>query len=459
MSQPISPAAPPGGIVPPIKLPRINLYEIYVRFKNFGLWVLYLMLVVFIFGIICTNILSFIRPSDKNFTNEIFDNDLDKLFPDDISGAPYGFVWNRGMARFIKSDKPANAEKTEEEVAADEEKKEADSKKYSWAWLVNFLQFETDTKLAEPAFPYDLLKVEMVPVVDSDEKQGFKLPNDADDTEDRLPIKDNMGTEFKNMIKENIGNSLYFSYGNGRYYMKRLFKRFNMFMRNKTPTSGAPEIKGPDPEYAYMSNAMCLIIPIVLAFLSLVMMGWGPITTIIGSIANITYKKAKAADTEHFASWKLSKLANGLITFLFVGAFAIMPIAISSFTIQPIMLALILFIYPLARSFTNFKQIFLEIVPMLMLIFVACSVGAGFYHLDQPVAIFIGVFMAIVYFKIFGDKINNMRAYITQILMEILKFKDHEKIDKAEAAVKKAAAAAAPPAAAAVKPVVAAKPS
>jgi hypothetical protein len=238
-----------------------------------------------------------------------------------------------------------------------------------------------------------------------------------------------------------------------------------MFMRNKTPTSGAPETKGPDPEYAYMSNAMCLIIPIVLAFLLLVMMGWGPITTIIGSIANITYKKNKAADTEHFASWKLSKLANGLITFLFVGAFAIMPIAISSFTIQPIMLSLVLFIYPLARSFTNFKQIFFEILPMLMLIFVACSVGAGFYHLDQPVAIFIGVFMAIVYFKIFGDKINNMRAYITQILMEILKFKDHEKIDKAEAAAAKKAPAAdaAPsssPAAAAVKPVVAAeKPS
>jgi hypothetical protein len=132
-----------------------------------------------------------------------------------------------------------------------------------------------------------------------------------------------------------------------------------------------------------------------------------------------------------------------------------MPIAMSSFTIQPIMLALILFIYPLARSFTNFKQIFLEIVPMLMLLFVACSVGAGFYHLDKPVAIFIGVFMAIVYFKIFGDKINNMRAYITQILMEILKFKDHEKIDKAAEAAKKAAAvAAAGAAAAAVKPVV-----
>ena len=181
MSQPILSIAPPGDAAKPIKLPQINLYEVYVRFKNFVLWVLYFMVVVFVFGLICTNILSFIRPSDEKFTNEIFDNDLDKLFPDDISSAPYGFVWNRGMARLKTKD--VTAGNSEEVTAENEEKAEADSKKYSWAWLVNFLQFDTNPATAEPAFPYDLLKVNMV--VDQADPTKFKLPNDADDTDDR----------------------------------------------------------------------------------------------------------------------------------------------------------------------------------------------------------------------------------------------------------------------------------
>lgn len=42
---------------------------------------------------------------------------------------------------------------------------------------------------------------------------------------------------------------------------------------------------------------MCFAVPIIISFLSFVMMmGWGPITTIIGSMANITYKKVSGGE-------------------------------------------------------------------------------------------------------------------------------------------------------------------
>lgn len=59
---------------------------------------------------------------------------------------------------------------------------------------------------------------------------------------------------------------------------------------------------------------------------------------------------------------------------------------------------------PNCEQFQKFTDIFLEIVPMLMLGFVICSIMAAFYDLDERVAIFLAIFMSPAYFKIFSEK-------------------------------------------------------
>ena len=390
------------------KAPKMSFSDIVTRFKNFGEHVFYSILYVFIFGVICANVLSFIRPDDNDYTNNIF-NELDELFPDDIQLAPYGFNYKRGMVPEKDRKEPEDEEEEEEEEDDDDK----NNNKPTIEKLVKFFKFKKENV---PAWPYSSLAVPM------DEGTGA-LTNDKQIGKEFLAV--DRFPEFSIMSKELIGNSLYFSYGYGRFLLKRLFKKLRTFMINKTPSATDPMTESKDSDYAYISNVMVFIIPFIVAFIMFVMAcGWGPITMVLGCIANITHKKKEdKPDSKYENSMSLLRSVSGLALFLVIGCFTIIPMAAASYSIQPLMVFGALMIYPIARGFKNFQKIFFEIVPSLMFCFVTAVILCAFYDLDMNVALFMSVFVIIVYFIIFKDKVNRLRAFASSFFMGILKFK------------------------------------
>jgi hypothetical protein len=388
--------------------PKISFNDIINRFKNFGEHVFYSIIYVFIFGVICANVLSFIRPDDNNYTNNIF-NELDQLFPDDIETAPYGFNFRRGMVPDV--DRKDADDEDEEEEESDQEPN--DPNKPTIEKLVKLFKFKKDN---EPAWPYSSLAVEM------NEETGV-LTNDKATGNDFLA--DARFKEFSIMTKELIGNSLYFSYGYGRFLLKRLFRKLHTFMINKTPSATDPTKESPDSDYAYISNIMVFIIPFIIALIMFVMAcGWGPIMMVLGCIANITHKKmVKTPDSKYENAMSLKRSVSGFALFLVIGCFTIIPMAVASYTIQPLMVFGALMLYPIARGFKNFQKIFFEIVPSLMFCFVSAIILCAFYDLDTNVALFMSLFIIIVYFIIFKDNVNQLRAFASSFFMGILKFK------------------------------------
>ena len=75
--------------------------ELMGKINNFLIEITSILTVVLIWGFICANIISFVRPDSKSksgsFTNTIM-NRLDQFFPHDIQKAPYGFDKTRGIA-------------------------------------------------------------------------------------------------------------------------------------------------------------------------------------------------------------------------------------------------------------------------------------------------------------------------------------------------------------------------
>ena len=395
------------------KAPKMSFSDIVTRFKNFGEHVFYSILYVFIFGVICANVLSFIRPDDNDYTNNIF-NELDELFPDDIQLAPYGFNYKRGMVPEKDRKEPEDEEEEEEEEEEDDEPNDdKNNNKPTIEKLVKFFKFKKENV---PAWPYSSLAVPM------DEGTGA-LTNDKQIGKEFLAV--DRFPEFSIMSKELIGNSLYFSYGYGRFLLKRLFKKLRTFMINKTPSATDPMTESKDSDYAYISNVMVFIIPFIVAFIMFVMAcGWGPITMVLGCIANITHKKKEdKPDSKYENSMSLLRSVSGLALFLVIGCFTIIPMAAASYSIQPLMVFGALMIYPIARGFKNFQKIFFEIVPSLMFCFVTAVILCAFYDLDMNVALFMSVFVIIVYFIIFKDKVNRLRAFASSFFMGILKFK------------------------------------
>lgn len=387
--------------------PKISFNDIIKRFKNFGEHVFYSILYVFIFGVICANVLSFIRPDDNNYTNTIF-KELDELFPDDIETAPYGFNFRRGMVP-DRDGKEAHDDAEEEESDEDPD----DPNKPTIEKLVKLFKFKKDN---EPAWPYSSLAVEM------NEETGI-LTNDKATGKDFLA--DARFKEFSIMTKELIGNSLYFSYGYGRFLLKRLFRKLHTFMINKTPSATDPTKESKYSDYAYISNIMVFIIPFIIALIMFVMAcGWGPVMMVLGCIANITHKKIdKTPDSKYENAMSLKRSVSGFALFLVIGCFTIIPMAVASYSIQPLMVFGALMLYPIARGFKNFQRIFFEIVPSLMFCFVSAIILCAFYDLDANVALFMSLFIIIVYFIIFKDKVNQLRAFASSFFMGILKFK------------------------------------
>ena len=387
-----NPANPPSAA-----LPRVNLSDIFTRFRNYGEHVAYIIMLMFAFGLVCANVLSFVRPGSY-----IID-ELDILFPDDTTSAPYNFDQDRGMVDSREDAVNAVNDAAEKASAANKDK----------SWLAKWI-----LEMVSSPWPYSSLAVDIATVIANDKKDGRS----------DVLVSGSVLTVFGVIVKELIGNSLYFSYGNGRYLLKKFFKRIALFMANKTlvPPGQNTTLDESNNNIPYITNAMCFAVPIIISFLSfVVMMGWGPITTIIGSIANITYKKV-VGDTDQDVTyekiWSPKKGLSGFLMLLVIGAFTILPIAIASYTIQPFMLFVILLLYPIASNFKKFTDIFLEIVPMLMLGFVIFSIMAAFYDLDERVAIFLAIFMSIAYFKIFSDQIENLRRVIEQFMAGTLVF-------------------------------------
>lgn len=393
------------------KAPKMRFNDIIARFKNFGEHVFYSILYVFIFGVICANVLSFIRPNDAQYTNNIF-KELDELFPDDIQYAPYGFNFKRGMVPEKDRTEPEDDEEQEDDNETDDDDKNND--KPTIEKLVKFFKFK---KESIPAWPYSSLAVPFL-----DEGTG-QLTNDK--KTDKEFLSEDRFKEFSIMSKELIGNSLYFSYGYGRFLLKRLFRKLHMFMINKTPSQTDPMSEDMNAEYAYISNVMVFIIPFIIMIIMFVLAcGWGPITMVLGCIANITHKKKEnTSESEYENAMSLGRSVSGFALFLVIGIFTIIPMAVASYSIQPLMVFGALMLYPIARGFKNFQKIFFEIVPSLMFCFVTAVILSAFYDLDTNVALFMSVFVIIVYFIIFKDKVNQLRAFATSFFMGILKFK------------------------------------
>jgi len=393
--------------------PKMRFTDIITRFKKFGEHVFYSIIYVFIFGLICANMLSFVRPDDNEYTNNIF-NELDELFPDDIRVAPYGFNYKRGMV-------PEQDRKDEDDDDDDEEKEEEEEDetgdKPTIEKLVKFFKFKKESK--ESAWPYSSLAVLM-------NTTTGRLIND-----DKIgPVKEFLAEdrfkEFSIMTKELIGNSLYFSYGYGRFLLKRLFRKLRTFMINKTPSQTEPTKEDKDADYAYISNAVVFIIPFIIMIIMFVLAcGWGPIMMVLGCIANITHKKKEDTSDSKYENTTMSlrRSVSGFALFLVIGFFTIIPMAVASYSIQPLMVFGALMLYPIARGFKNFQKIFFEIVPSLMFCFVTAVILCAFYDLDTNVALFMSVFVIIVYFIIFKDKVNSLRAFVSNFFMGILKFK------------------------------------
>ena len=396
------------------KVPKMSFNDILTRFKKFGEHVFYSILYVFIFGLICANVLSFVRPDDNDYTNTIF-KELDELFPDDIQFAPYGFNYNRGMVpeRDRKEDENENDDDEGEEKEEEDETGDINNDKPTIEKLVKFFKFKKDT---EPAWPYSSLAVPM-------KEETGELTNDKETGKEFLA--ENRFKEFSIMSKELIGNSLYFSYGYGRFLLKRLFRKLRTFMINKTPSQTEPTKEDKGADYAYISNAVVFIIPFIIMIIMFVLAcGWGPITMVLGCIANITHKKLEdKPDSKYANAMSLRRSVSGFALFLVIGFFTIIPMAVASYSIQPLMVFGALMLYPIARGFKNFQKIFFEIVPSLMFCFVTAVILCAFYDLDTNVALFMSVFVIIVYFIIFKDKVNSLRAFVSNFFMGLLKFK------------------------------------
>ena len=398
------------------KAPKMSFNDIIKRFKNFGEHVFYSIIYVFIFVLICANMLSFVRPDDNEYTNNIF-NELDELFPDDIRVAPYGFNYKRGMVpEQDRKEEEEDEDDDDDDEGKEEEEEDETGDKPTIEKLVKFFKFRKESK--ESAWPYSSLAVPMNP-------EG-RLIND-----DNIgPVKDFLSdarfSEFSIMTKELIGNSLYFSYGYGRFLLKRLFKKLRTFMINKTPSQTEPTKEDKGADYAYISNAVVFIIPFIIMIIMFVLAcGWGPIMMVLGCIANITHKKKEDTSESKYENTTMSlrRSVSGFALFLVIGFFTIIPMAAASYWIQPLMVFGALMLYPIARGFKNFQKIFFEIVPSLMFCFVTAVILCAFYDLDTNVALFMSVFVIIVYFIIFKDKVNSLRAFVSNFFMGILKFK------------------------------------
>ena len=380
--------------------------------KQFFVYIGAALICILIWGFICANVLSFTRPDSTtpnnkdNYTNDIFP-ELDQLFPDDPEFAPYGFHWKRGVPDSKLTDKDDSDDETEDQKEqAERDEAEASAKGIILGW-VNKLRYKKNDKTS--AFPYNKFSQ------DIDEEGKLKRDNE---TETGFLSEDGYFRSLGQMMSEWILNGMYFSYGNSRVFIKKMFTVLNTFMINKTP-SARPKEKASEPDtrsdYAYMTNAM-VVTGIPLFFLIMVLfflMGFGVIMMIVGSVLNKTYHKLKpGANAGYDKKLYTRPIVDGFFMTLILGSFSILPIAGISYFIQPIMYWLRLLTYPIARGMGNFKRVFFEIIPILVGLFAVSMCFGANYNFEKPLSYIVIVCTVIAYIILFKEKIMRLFAFI-----------------------------------------------
>ena len=399
--------------------------------RKFFIHILAALVVVLVWAFICINVLSFTRPDSvtpgnkDNYTNDIF-KELDLLFPDDTEASPYGFHWKRGVpdSNLVKDEGDDNDE-DDDKKEKDEAAAKAKGMLLSW---VNILRYKKDDKTS--LLPYSKFAQPIV-------NEGLKRDNE---TSTGFLSDDGYSRTFGQIMSEWLLNGIYFSYGNSRTFIKKMFRWLNTFMINRTP-SAIPDGKAktePDPrsDYAYMTNLMVVTgVPVFITIMTgFFAAGIGAIMMIVGSVINKTYHKVKKGG-ELYEIMVTKPIVDGFLMTLILGSFSIFPIAAMSYFIQPAIFGLKLLTYPITRGWGNFMKIFFEIVPMLVGLFAMSMCIAANYDFEEPFNYILIAATLITYAILFKDKIMHLIAFITMVKGKMFDFKNYnpdKKISKSD---------------------------
>lgn len=378
--------------------------------------------VVLIWGFICANIISFIRPDSKSksgtFTNTIMAR-LDQFFPHDIEKAPYGFDKTRGIANQTVIDEYEKAKKVKE-AREDEEDGDDDEDNKNKECKIDKFFVVKDEKATE--FPYTWSAQPLVENPDQDDPVKMIIDKVDKEKDTGFMLGKRIKT-FKNFLFEWLVGAIYFSYGNHRQLIKPLFRMLNHYMKEKTPSSlknGDKTKEDNESQYEYMSNLMVLLhIPILFIFVILPFFGFG-----IGSIMMIAGSIWNQIPVKNY-NFKFFKLCEGIGMTLAVGSFTVFPVAAAAYFIQPAMFFGKLLFYQLfcEKERANLKKTFVEIIPALVSIFTLGICYSAFYNFPDPFS-YVLVFSAIIaYCLVFKDSISNLFMFLGMVKSNILKTK------------------------------------
>ena len=376
--------------------------------------------VVLIWGFICANLISFIRPDSNSksgsFKNNIMER-LDRFFPHDIEKAPYGFDKTRGIANQKAIDEYEKAKKAQAAKDAGEDAgEEANPNKE--CKFDKFFVFKDETATE---FPYTW---SARPLKENPDKNDpVKMIADNDESKDTGFMIGARIKSFTNFALEWLVNAVYFSYGNHRQLIKTMFRMLNKHMKEKTPSSLKDNDKtkeDDESQYEYMSNLMVMLhIPILFIVIILPFFGLG-----IGAIMMIAGSFWNQLPVKNY-DFKFLKLLEGICMTLVVGSFTVMPFAGAAYFIQPAMFFGKLLFYQMfcEKDRANLKKIFVEIVPSLVTIFTLGICYSAFYNFPDPFSYVLVVAAIIAYCIVFKDKISNLFMFLGMIKSNILKTK------------------------------------
>jgi hypothetical protein len=376
--------------------------------------------VVLLWGFICANLISFVRPSSTSksgsFKNNIMEK-LDRFFPHNIEMAPYGFEKTRGIADQGKITADELAKKHDAAKAAEAGDEANPNKECKIDKYFVFKEDDTSTE-----FPYTW---SAQPLIDNPDKDDpVKKIIDKNDKEKNGDFM--IGARIKsfmNFALEWLVNAVYFSYGNHRQFIKTMFRMLNQYMKEKTPSSlkdGDNTKEDDESQYEYMSNLMVMVhIPILFIFIILPFFGLG-----IGSIMMIAGSFWNQLPVKNY-EFKFFKFLEGICMTLVVGSFTVFPFAAAAYFIQPAMFFGKLLFYQIfcEKERANFKKTFVEIIPALVTIFTLGICYSAFYNFPEPFSFVLVIGAIIAYCLVFKDNISNLFMFLGMIKSNILKTK------------------------------------
>jgi hypothetical protein len=373
---------------------------------------------VLIWGFICANIISFVRPSSTSksgsFKNNIMEK-LDRFFPHDIGKAPYGFDTTRGIADQKAIDAYETAKKTQaaKDAAAGEEAKPNKECKFD-----KFFMFKDETATE---FPYTWSA--RVLKENTDMNDPIKMIAETDNEKNTDFMIGKRIISFKNLTVEWLVNAIQFSYGNHRQLIKTMFRMLNKYMKEKTPSSlknGDNTKEDDESQYEYMSNLMVMVhLPLLFILIIIPFFGLG-----IGAIMMIAGSFWNQLPVKNY-EFKFFKLLEGICMTLVFGSFTVMPFAGAAYFIQPAMFFGKLLFYQILcdEGRATLKKIFVEIAPALVTIFTLGICYSAFFNFPDPFKYVLVIAAIIAYCVVFKDKISNLSMFLGMIKSNILKTK------------------------------------